>query len=148
MTRLVAQTNSFDDGASKATDFQPPTANPQDIPTQNLSDTTNVQAPGNNVNLQNQVTRIITPNNPAASPKAVTEAKNSDGLTVLIVLIIAGLSLIGLRIKRRLKKPAPEVQPLSASMPVQQPKPAQSKPVKKQAPKKSKSKRKKRARNR
>lgn len=146
MSRLVAQTNSVDNGASKATDFQPPTANPQDIPTQNLSDTTNVQSPGSDVNLQNQVTRIITPNNPAATPKSITEAKNSNGVTVALVLLVVGLVILGLHIKRALKKAVPEVQPLSANLPIQQAKTTQPKPVKKQAPKKSKSKRKKRAR--
>ncbi len=147
-SNILAQASS---GASNASDFQPPTKNPQDIPSNVFQQQGGLQTVNNPQEVLNdqQHTRISVPVNPAP---AVTRAKSNisgDLLGIIIVVIaVAAFSVIYRASNKQAEKEAVKTEvetPSTEDKPKETPAKKPAKPKAATKTKKSKSK-KKRAR--
>ncbi len=113
------QPTTTNPGASNASDFQPPTRNPQRAQGQLFQQTSNIQQPEMEKVLQNGNARINVPVNPAPAPIVVTKPKSYGG--IIILLLIAGAVIIlavAHRLRKRISASTPPVQPQEAATPV------------------------------
>ncbi len=92
--------NTTNSGASKASDFQPLTSNPQQAPGQVFPEQDTVQQSAQTTLLQNNTARISVPVNPAPAPRTVTEAKNGSG-TFIVLVVIFLLVAVGVQLWRK-----------------------------------------------
>lgn len=117
-------TDTPNNGASNATDFQPPTRNPQQAPIQLFQQQGGVQTSDSQHVLQNGTAEIKVPANPAPAPTAVAEAKGNTWVFFAIVGIVLIIGLIWWRRRPKtaaVTEPEPVVTP-KPTVPTAQPK--------------------------
>lgn len=137
-------TKTGNSGASKATDFQPTTGNPQND-VGGLQSTQSIQSTGQGLTqdslgtprtLTVQTDRSATTIAAQTTPLQLTEAKSAGWLSAVIIIVIIGLMIIA---ARRLKKTPKPTQPVvflevvdeEAPKPKKTPKPTKTRPRKK-----------------
>jgi hypothetical protein len=81
-------------GASKASDFQPPTRNPQQAPGQVFPEQNNVQEGSQTELLDNNNAHINVPVNPAPARPAITEARRESSAFILLAAAVLIVLLV------------------------------------------------------
>ena len=123
----IAQANPSN-GASNASDFQPPTGNPQTVPGEIFPSSPSLQESTSEELLQNGQATISVPDGSGDSASSGPHLASDGGAGVLVLMLVAFLGVLLLytilRLSRRLK---PDIAPLEATLKEFEDKPAAKK---------------------